>query len=99
MVQLSNQHTIMVYGMYRKQAKYAQWILILYQDAKIKRKSDFERGFIVGERMASVSKTAQLASVSTGTVTKVSMHLANHILWPLQSQDLNPIEHLRKILI
>lgn len=36
--------------------------------------SDFERGFIIGARMggASVTKIAQLACVSIGTVTKVT---------------------------
>ncbi len=36
--------------------------------------SDYERGFIVGARMAggSVTKTAQLARVSIGTVTEVA---------------------------
>ncbi len=42
--------------------------------ARGKDQSDFERGFIVGTQMvgSTVTKTAQLARVSIGTVTKVT---------------------------
>lgn len=57
-----------------KSAEQTQLILILDQDCKRKELSDFERGLIVEAWMAgaAVTKTEQLAGVSTETMTKVT---------------------------
>ncbi len=60
----------MLCGIY-KNSKQASLILILHQDDK--RKRDFERSSLLGHRWQELlSHNAQLASVSIGTVTKVT---------------------------
>lgn len=88
MVEFSYEHSIMLQGMY-KNAEQAQLIQILmsrWQEEKWLR--DCEIGFIVGPWMAqaSVRKTAQLASLSVGTVTYSKWHL--HLdQWENQMND------------